>query len=743
MLLQCFTVVLGLMLLLHTAPAASANVCENATLGAAVLSVVNLTYPGLAAVAAAAAAGDLPAACDALSAYYAASNTSAWLRRPQPAPSSRRVGGPTDDVVFKDVYAEGGLGSGRVPRNADGGLDWQFRGPRNDKEYENVLNRHATFVSALDAWSATGNAEYSAWLDRTVTDWAVHNPCPGAGLSHAVPQCFPVGDGGAPACAWGPASLPATQRCVTSYAESPWRLLEQGVRMQQPWPAVFFGLQGAANFSASARALSVLVAGEHLASLLAAGTEGVSNWAITQNYGLLATALSFPELSGAAAARDAALAALLSLLHSGVYPDGVETEQASGYDWDTALAFFSSLQLLQTAGAAAPPPAFKAATEQMFSYGAYVADALGCLPRNGDSDVCGRGYSDAAAAYFNRSDWTYLASNGARGAIPPSNASSGPSSVFPWAGQVAMRSGFGAGATWAWFDAGPYGSSVHGHRDKLALNLHARGAMLLVDSGRFAYSGNDLSATLHVAYARNASAHNTLTIGGCDQRAEPAVATAPLPAGAVVLSPAFDAACASMALYDTACLAGAAEHSRGVRLERGAGAGGDAREDGDFLLVVDVVQSDVARSVEARWHTHPNASVVEVNATSLVARVGGAQWSGQPLPAQACVVPASGGTGWAGVATARGALPPAPYAGWFSSSYDDASPATALEYRGSVAGGSGAGRGVWAWLIVPSAAPRGCSADLARVAGANLTHVTVEVELQGQAPRLIDVRFTL
>jgi hypothetical protein len=631
-----------------------------------------------------------------------------------------------------------------VPRNADGGLDWLFRGPRDDKEFENVMNRLQPFTSALDAWSATGHPEYAEWLSLTLIDWALHNPCPGAGLDRAVAQCFPVGDGGEPVCAWGPASLPGAQRCVTSYAESPWRLLEQGVRMQQPWPAVFFGLQGAANFSTSARALSVLVAGEHLASLLAAGSAGVSNWAITQNYGLLAAALAFPELSGAAAAKDAALAALLSLLTSGVYPDGVETEQASGYDMDTAADFFAALQLLETAGEAAPPPAFRAAVERMFTYGAYVGDAQGCLPRNGDSDVCGHGYSDAAAAYFNRSDWTYIASNGARGSVPPSNATSGPSAVFPWGGQVVLRSGFGAGATWAWFDAGPYGSSVHGHRDKLALNVHARGAMLLVDAGRFAYSGNDLSAALHVAYARNASAHNTLTIDGCDQRAEPALAAAPLPPGAVALAPAHDAACASMDLYDAACLAGGAQHSRGVHFARGAGAGGGDPDDGDFLLVVDVVQSPQARSVQARWHAHPNASVVEVNATSRAARVGGARWSGQPLPAQACLLPASGGAGWQSVATARGALPPAAYAGWFSASYDDASPATALEYQGSVPGGSGAeGRGVWAWLIVPSAAPRACSLDAARVAAANLTHVTVEVALQGQAPRLIDVRFTL
>ncbi len=68
--------------------------------------------------------------------------------------------------------------------------------------------------------------------------------------------------------------------------------------------------------------------------------------------------------------------------------------------------------------------------------------------------------------------------------------------------KVVFRSGFDRGATWGWFDVGPYGSSGHGHRDKLSLNVHAHGSMLLVDSGRFAYSGTDLSARLHVECVR-------------------------------------------------------------------------------------------------------------------------------------------------------------------------------------------------------------------------------------------------
>ena len=744
------------------ASAAASNICgANATLGAAVLSVLNLTYPGLEAVAAAAAAGDLDTACTALADYYSAAHTASWLRRPAPPPSTARVGGAVDAVVYNDTYNEGALGSGRVPRGADGGLDWWCRGPRDDPEYQNVLNRHATFLGALDAWSATGNPDYAAWLDRTIIDWATHNPCPPGGGPAAAARpakCFPVGDGGAPACAWGPADAPGTQACATSYTESPWRLLEQGARFAPsaaggvgaPWPDSFFGLQAAANFSTSARALAVLVAGEHLASLVAAGAGGVSNWAILQNTGLVELALVFPELAGAPAALAGGLAALTSLLTSGVYADGVETEMAAGYDMGTAREFYGVLQLLATAGVAQPPAEFAAAVERMWAYGAYAADPSGCMPRTGDTDVCEPGYDAAVTAFFGRADWEFLHSNGVNGTVPPGNATGGPSTVFPWAGQLILRSGYGARATWVFFDAGPYGSSIHGHRDKLTVNVHARGAMLLVDSGRFAYSGDDLPAQLHVAYARNASAHSTLTVDGCDQLPQPAVAAAPLDGRSYALAPGADEAFGDMDRWDAGCLAGAATHRRAVRFVRGAGAGGGDPDDGDFLVVVDVLDSDGApRSVQARWHAHPNASAVELNATTGVARVGGAHWAGEPRPAQACVIPATpaggGGAnatsgGWAAVSVVRGAT--APFQGWYSASYDDALPASTLVYAAATPAG-GAAAGVWAWLIVPSGSPRDCAGDAAAIAAVNATHVTVTVALAGRPAARLDVRYRL
>ena len=68
------------------------------------------------------------------------------------------------------------------------------------------------------------------------------------------------------------------------------------------------------------------------------------------------------------------------------------------------------------------------------------------------------------------------------------------SSALHFVVQAVMRSGYERNATWLWFDVGPFGSNpFHANKDKLNLLVHAHGSMLLVDSGRFAYSGDSFS----------------------------------------------------------------------------------------------------------------------------------------------------------------------------------------------------------------------------------------------------------
>ena len=479
---------------------------------------------------------------------------------------------------------------------------------------------------------------------------------------------------------------------------------------------------------------------------------------MTQWQGLVNAAVAFPEINNASTLLSTALTYLDALLQSGVYPDGVETEQASGYDINTAGDFFGTLTTVAYAGANAPkpPPSFSERVEQMWNYGAYVSDPNQCLPRNGDADLCNSGYNPSATSYFDRSDWVYLHTNGAQGTLPPLAPTQGPSSIFPWAGQIVMRSGYDRNATWAWFDVGPYGSSGHAHRDKLSLMLHARGSMLLVDSGRFAYQGTDLSAILHREYAGNTSAHNTLCLsdpgsGWCDQLATPALASGPVANSSWHFSPSVDWAYGNMSLWNG--LKGIATHTRGVYYQRSADsvdeqsglfdASADSGDDGDFLVVADVVTSDQARHIQASWHTHPN-STVQLNAAGGWFTAQGVYYAtGQPTSASVCVYPATAGSatpGWKAWSVVRGQTADptkaVPWQGWYSQDYDDAWASSTVLYEADVGAASST---AFAWLIIPVSQGDPCVGASISVLSATSSAVTVSVTTATTQSKTISV----
>ena len=723
------------------------NICgENSTIGTMIINAVNLSYPGLEQVAQYANQNDYNAACEALANYYQYSNTTYWLRIPPVTPGNQTAGGIVDEMVFHDIFYLAGVATTQfVPRNADGGLNWTYKGIYNDPEFMNCLNRHDSFAYLLSAWRETGNSIYELYFDALVKDWVLHLPCQNALLTNGT-TCYPIATN-SPTCTFSDTAM--DQKCVTGTFESPWRLLELGIRTAGIWPVAFYGFQQSQNFSTSARVLFILAINEHNQALMVDGghppTTGTPNWEMTQWQGLVSSVLTFPELKNTSYYLSYALNVLEELLDSGVYPDGVETEEASGYDMGTASDFFNTLAFLQDAGDNTPPVTFKNKVEQMWNYGTYISDAMGCLPRNGDSDLCGSGYNPTVTTYFGRNDWTYVHTNGAQGTVPPQFSTQGPSSVFPWAGQILLRSSYSHNATSVYFDIGPYSSSGHGHRDKLNLLVHARGSMLLVDSGRFSYAGTDLSATLHIEYARNTSAHNSVIIDMCDQLPYPAVATSPIPNESVSFTPLVDTAYGNMSYYNG--LVGTAVHTRAVYYQRPSGATDPLfSNDGDFIVVIDMISSDRNRQIQASWHTHPNSTNITVDPTTGMGSVGGVNYlTGQPTSAQACVIPSIANAyslPWKFTNLVRGQYQNTTnntiWAGWYSQTYDDAWPSTTLIYENSVT----TGNTLLGWLIIPSATPVSCTGNTMEILSIPTNsnqNVSVKVNIMGQGTYNIQV----
>eukprot|EP00051_Salpingoeca_urceolata_P028965 m.488563 g.488563 ORF g.488563 m.488563 type:complete len:838 (-) comp25909_c0_seq1:98-2611(-) len=711
---------------------ASSNVCgENPILGHAVLDAVNLTLPQLADVASHAQRGDLQAACDALATYYASSNTTAWLRWTPPGGwhpnGTKRVGGHADDILKDIYYLSGVKETAKIPRNSDGGLNWYDEGPKHDPEFMNCLNRHDAWEVLLHAWQSTGNPVYAQRFDALVNDWMTHLPCRD-GVSRSN---------------WT-ASGHWDKPCATGTMESPWRVLEAGIRTAGPWAPSFFGFQRSTQFGVSARVLMVLGMSEHLSVLQGPGmTAHTPNWVMTQLTGLVVTCVAFPELNGASEALTFAVDHLDQLLQDQVYPDGIETEEAFGYDMGTAGDFFKVLNVLELAGKASPSATFAKHVEAMYNYGYNVPDQQGFGPRNGDADLGRAPWSTTIQRYFNRSDWLYVHTAGKQGTNPTPNQS--PSLLFPWGGQTVFKSGYQVNDTWAWFQVGPYGSSGHAHRAKLMLAVRAFGSMLLVDSGRFQYNGVGLSKTLHDEYSRTTHAHNTLTLDGKDQLNSPALTKSPVPTTSYHISLPWDYVRESMALWEG--LDGFGNHTRAVFYKRSG-----------YFVVLDRVETDKRRSVQMTWHAHPNASV-SVQTGTCGALLGGVDpATGKPTAAGLVVVPASGAINiepWTcHVVKGQNKTSSQAWQGWFSGTYDGADPAptvihdtaTHSEARSNdndndnASDGNAALPPSWfAWLLVPlaDAGDAGAINAHATLDSVSDNTATITVTVGNQTDRLV------
>jgi hypothetical protein len=182
-----------------------------------------------------------------------------------------------------------------------------------------------------------------------------------------------------------------------------------------------------------------------------------------------------------------------------------------------------------------------------------------------------------------------MASNGHSG-IPPVE---GPSFFYPWAGQLISRSGYDVDAQWSFFDVGPWGSG-HQHNDKLHISISAYGRDLLVDAGRFAYTGE--VARKFRSYARSSAGHNVILIDGHGQKPGPTHAPAPLNNSHCTITESFDYASHSFDRY--IAVDGEIKHTRALFYVRGA-----------YWVVVDRINTDRPRKIDVLWHWHPDCSV--------------------------------------------------------------------------------------------------------------------------------------
>ena len=510
---------------------------------------LDLTRDGLGEVEGAVGQKDWPRACRALLAYYRNSDSGEWLRRQPPESGQGTV--PEAEDILDDRFTFYSQES-KVPRRPDGGLDWDHKGPDNDREWAWALNRHYHIETLLDAYFETGNDRYVRCIDRHLRDWVLSNP------------------------------YPDPERRLNDLE---WRGLEVFFRVRN-WARVFYALQQDQDFSPAARILMLSSIPDH-AHYLQHFHAGGGNWITMEMNGLVTAGAAWPEFNQAADWRRYAVDQMVPELDRQVYPDGAQKELTCTYHYVALRNFEQFADVLRKSGNDVPAE-IRSRTEKMWNYLADVLRPNGTGVLNNDADLLDlKGKVFDAAERYNRPDWTWIATNGKRGEKPEGL----PSRFFPWAGQMVMRDGCETGAQWAFFDVGSAGIG-HQHRDRLHLSVCPGGRDVLVDGGRFTYRGGRFRN-----YFIGSASHNVILIDGRGQSLGARQRSEPVPDGSWTIAPDYDYASGRFAAGYRG-VDGEAVHSRAVLYVRGR-----------FWVVLDRISTDRPRDIEVLWHYHPDCAV--------------------------------------------------------------------------------------------------------------------------------------
>lgn len=513
----------------------------------------------------------------------------------------------------------------QVPRRPDGGWDWLHDGPHGDREWGWLHNRHSNLLHLLRAWQASGDPAYARRIDAMLWDWVVSNPYPG-------------------------------QRSQTA----PWRGLEVFCRAVR-WTEIVHALRRTPLLS-DATLVAVMASLPDHADYLRRYHAPANNWLTMEMNGLATLGCAWPEFRDAPAWRAYAAQTIAPEPARQCYPDGSQHELTFHYHQVTEGNLSAIARILDACGHGGLLPEFyRAGIARMWEATAATVDQRGFGPLNNDSDEhnVSRQLAERAAA-GGRADWRHIASAGREGTAPEGP----PSRMLPWAGQLTMRSGWGADDQWAWFDAGPWGSA-HQHNDMLHLSVR-HGRDLLVDCGRFHYIRDRWRD-----FFTGTAAHNGLLVDGAGQLPGPPLATAVLDAGDWAVQPEWDFCRGRHGAGFVGLPAGIA-HERSVLYRRGR-----------WWLVVDAIRLDAPRRLDWLWHLHPACTP---------AATGMGLCSRDPGVGNVRVRPLLPGID--GPELVRGREEPSPL-GWYSGRYGERTATTTGIWRAQ----AGGGLAVQAWLV--------------------------------------------
>ena len=288
-----------------------------------------------------------------------------------------------------------------------------------------------------------------------------------------------------------------------------WEGLKGGIRLRRGWPLtfhVFVDSDQVTDDDIVVFLKSLIEQGEFIRR---------THWPVGNKItfamvGLYSAGTAFPELKLAPVWREYALSTALKDLGQGYLPDGMGVELSPGYH-NLFYNYLILFDIARKAGRGDEPQIQQLANgcERLFQIYPKLAAPDRHLPRyqDGGSPNAKERLAYALEYYPDNALFQWFATDGASGTPPAFR-----SVALPYAGYIAMRTGWERDAVYVGFDVGPVGLG-HAHQDKLNLVMWAYGRMLLMDPAHGNYRGGDFSS-----WARDTFAHNTALVDNRPQR---------------------------------------------------------------------------------------------------------------------------------------------------------------------------------------------------------------------------------
>jgi hypothetical protein len=244
-----------------------------------------------------------------------------------------------------------------------------------------------------------------------------------------------------------------------------------------------------------------------------------SNWGASETRGLNEVVVMFPEFNFyPEGTRDEWIQLiqerLLYHLKQNFLADGVQFETSPMYHYLTYRNLLIAFQLM-TINDIPASSEFDSLFILPAEFMMHITKPDGNIPQLADSDKTNRHlhYLTIAGEAFNREDFLFVASGGAKGQMPTETFM-----AFPDGKNIVMRSSWG-GHTEPMKDARymvfNYSSNQpwHAHFDMLSFDAYAYGRGLIIDPGRYTYGEDDGWRN----YFKNTAAHNTIVVNGNNQ----------------------------------------------------------------------------------------------------------------------------------------------------------------------------------------------------------------------------------